>query len=214
VDDLEPSSASPYEFRSLLRGVPGRQCSPSSVDGTDAKLSEALDTERRKAFEAGRQDGMRAARAETDAAVADAIAQERTRVASALIGFREARERYFAAVEPEVVKLALAIAARVLHREVQLDPLLLESAVRVALEKLDDRSGVTLRVPTEQVPAWLTMFKAMDAADRPVVAGDASLHSGECLLETRMGSVDFGVVAQLEEIERGFFDLLSHRPTS
>jgi flagellar assembly protein FliH len=39
--------------------------------------------------------------------------------------FRGARERYFAEVEQEVVKLALAIAARVLHREAQMDPLLL-----------------------------------------------------------------------------------------
>ena len=36
--------------------------------------------------------------------------------------FRRERSRYFAGVEAEVVKLALAIAARVLHREAKLDP--------------------------------------------------------------------------------------------
>ena len=39
--------------------------------------------------------------------------------------FAESVLRYFAGVEAEVVKLALAIAARVLHREAKLDPLLL-----------------------------------------------------------------------------------------
>jgi flagellar biosynthesis/type III secretory pathway protein FliH len=29
---------------------------------------------------------------------------------------------------------------------------------------------------------------------------------GDCVIETRMGSVDLGIRAQLGEIERGFFD--------
>ena len=46
------------------------------------------------------------------------------------------RDRYLHAVEHEVVKLALAVAARILRREAQMDPLLLTGAVRVALGQL------------------------------------------------------------------------------
>jgi flagellar assembly protein FliH len=180
----------------------------------DAHLREAIDAERRKAFETGRQEGARTARSEADATMSAAIAQERARVTSSLSEFRDARERYFTAVEPEVVKLSLAIAARVLHREVLMDPLLLESAVRVALEKLDDRSNITLRVPADQVNGWQALLQPMEAANRTTIAGDSSLRPGQCHLETHMGSVDLGIAAQLEEIERGFFDLLNHRPVS
>ena len=41
--------------------------------------------------------------------------------------FRAERERYFARWRQEVVKLALAIAARVLHREAKIDPMLLQA---------------------------------------------------------------------------------------
>jgi flagellar assembly protein FliH len=41
---------------------------------------------------------------------------------------------------------------------------------------------------------------------------DERLQAGECVLETKLGTVELGVRAQLEEIERGFFDLLNHRP--
>jgi hypothetical protein len=37
------------------------------------------------------------------------------------------------------------------------------------------------------------------------------MNPGECVLEAHPGSVDLGVRAQLEEIERGFFDLLEQR---
>jgi len=37
--------------------------------------------------------------------------------------------------------------------------------------------------------------------------------AADCLLETEVGSTDFSVQAQLEEIEKGFFDLLAARPS-
>ncbi len=141
-----------------------------------------------------------------------AVARERQRLVDAVSQFHAMRERYFADVEQEVVKLALAIAGRVLHREAQLDPLLLAGVVRVALEKMADRSGVVLRVAGSEVEAWVRMFNATEEAERPRVAEDARLARGECVLETRMGTVELGIGVQLEEIEKGFFDLLNHRP--
>jgi flagellar assembly protein FliH len=140
------------------------------------------------------------------------VAAERARLVGAVAQFRAAREQYFAEVEQEVVKLALAIAARVLHREAQIDPLLLAGAVRVALEKMADRTGVVLHVAGPDVDAWEVAFAAVEASERPRVTGDARLERGECVLETKLGTVELGVSVQLEEIEKGFFDLLNHRP--
>jgi flagellar assembly protein FliH len=47
---------------------------------------------------------------------------------------------------------------------------------------------------------------------RPNVVGDPEVGPEECVLETKLGSADLGVRAQLAEIERGFFDLLEVRP--
>ena len=44
------------------------------------------------------------------------------------------------------MQLALSIARKILHREAQLDPLLLAGIVRVALEKIDGATEVVLRV--------------------------------------------------------------------
>jgi flagellar assembly protein FliH len=140
------------------------------------------------------------------------VARERQRLLGVVEEFAGARDRYFSDVEQEVVKLALAIAERVLHREAQMDPLLLSAAVRVALEKMADRSGVVLRTCPAEVGGWERMFRTTNAADRPIAVADERLQAGECVLETKLGTVELGVRAQLEEIERGFFDLLNHRP--
>ena len=74
--------------------------------------------------------------------------------ASCAKSFVQERSKYFAAVEAEVVKLALAIAARVLHREAKMDPLLLAASVRVALDKVAEDSTTVLRVPLDAVEMW------------------------------------------------------------
>jgi flagellar assembly protein FliH len=177
-----------------------------------ATVREAVDVSRREGFQEGEREGRRLARAEMEVEMHAALARERERIVAAVREFGAARRQYFAGVEQQVVKLALAIAARVLHREAQVDPLLLAGAVRVALEKLADRSGVVLRAVGPDVKGWERVFEAAEPSERPQVAEDARLKLGECVLETKMGTVELGVSVQLEEIEKGFFDLLNHRP--
>lgn len=136
---------------------------------------------------------------------------ERARVMRACEQFEKERSMYFAGVESEVVKLALAIAARILHREVKIDPLLLTAAVRIALERVADNSMTILRVPTADLVRWQGVFTAESSSEVQLI-GDDQLELGECVLETTVGRVELGVNAQLEEIEKGFFDLLQQRP--
>jgi len=133
----------------------------------------------------------------------------------ALKSFVEERDSYFTRVEHEVVQLALGIATRILHRESQIDPLLLSGAVRVALGQLSESTEACLRVPAAELAMWEEMLRLIPNLPlRPKVKGEEGFGPEECVLETRLGSVDLGVRAQLAEIERGFFDLLDQRPPS
>jgi flagellar assembly protein FliH len=160
------------------------------------------------------EDARRTARAETKAEAerefAERLAGERVSIAQLAEQFAKERSRYFAAVEVEVVKLSLAIAARVLHREAKMEPLILSGAVRVALEQIQGNGEAILHVPEVDVGVWQERFNVGATVLR--IVPDGHLQTGTCLLETPVGTVNFGLEAQLEEIERGFFDLLQHRP--
>src|SRR6266702_3901249 len=162
-------------------------------------------------MEAARREARAEAREEWEEELEERVAVERTRMLRACEAFGRERARYFAGVEAEVVKLALAIAARVLHREAKLDPLLLTGVVRVALEKVAEDSATVLRVPVAAIEMWTEIFVASPESSLQVV-GDERLAAGECVLDTNVGRVELGVSAQLEEIERGFFDLMQQRP--
>jgi len=139
------------------------------------------------------------------------IVKERQEVARVCERFAQERTRYFAEVEAEVVRLSLAIASHVLHRESVMDPLLLQGAVRVALEKVKGIETVRLHVPEVQVEAWRKILTVAHREDVGLL-GDKTLDTGECFLETSVGRVELGIKAQMEEIEKGFFDLLQRRP--
>lgn len=154
-------------------------------------------------------------RGKTDAeVVAEAKLQSvREEVSQSIKGFGEERDKYFRDVEQQVVRLALAIAAKILHREAQMDPLLLSGAVRVALGQLSETSQVRIRVPSAEMALWEEMLHLLPNLPlRPKVIGEENFADGDCVIETEVGTVDLGVRAQLAEIERGFFDLLEQRP--
>jgi flagellar assembly protein FliH len=192
-------------------GAEQPSASPSAEPAQAIPWEERLEEEARRGFEAGREQGFQAGlAAEREARGADTGSSEKLRseLASRLAeDFQRERSSYFEAVEQEVVKLALAVAARILRREAQMDPLLLTGAVRVALGQLSASTQVRLRVPAADLELWKdTMAHLPNLAVRPAVVAGDGMQPGDCRMETELGSVDLGVRTQLGEIERGFFD--------
>ena len=161
----------------------------------------------RSAFDAGRLQGRNEERQASQSLLAADRAAHLSHRSALLENFAREQERYLHLVEREVVELALAIAARILRREAQMDPLLLTGAVRVALGQLAEKTDVRLHVPEADADLWREAIAHLpNLAVRPEVITEPAWHLGECELETRLGTVDLGVRAQLGEIERGFFD--------
>jgi flagellar assembly protein FliH len=176
-----------------------------------AEFDRRLAEETRRAFEAGREKGRQeghSAEREAQAATQAAAEERRVRQAAELIeNFAQERDRYLRAVEHEVVELALAIAARILRREAQMDPLLLTGAVRVALGQLVGTTQVRLLVPSAELDLWSEAISLLpNLALKPAVLAGEGMRLGDCVIETELGTVDLGIRAQMGEIERGFFD--------
>jgi len=175
---------------------------------SDGAAAEAAAREA-QAHTLGRQEGLAEARTIFD----EQLGRERASLAAALAQFTRDRAAYFQTVEGEVVQLALSIARKILHREAQLDPLLLAGIVRVALEKIDGATGVVLRVNPENAPDWRRYLAIhLEPADLPEIVEDPAQPPDRCTLETSMGTAVIGLEVQLKEIEQGLMDLLAARP--
>jgi flagellar assembly protein FliH len=168
------------------------------------------------------REALAAAQEEAAEELAIALAEQRERlehehastIGAAISTFQQAQRGYFAEAEGAVVRLALSIAGRVLHREAQMDPLLLRGAVRVALEDAQQRGTCVLEVSADKAEAWGRWLSERGAQARVQIRAKDDVASGYCRVEIGSSAADLSVNTQLAEIERGFFDLLQNRPSA
>lgn len=193
-ENTSPGSSAATQFREVTK---------ADADSANAPIIV------QRAFEKGVAEGEARARV----AFEKALAEARSQISEALRQFTGQRESYFERVEFEVVHLALSIARKILHRESQIDPLLLAGVVRVALEGLNRETHSRLRANPDEIRFWRDYFtQATDIKPTPDLMGDPQLALGHCVLETELGSTHISFETQLKEIEQGFLDLLEHRP--
>lgn len=159
--------------------------------------------------------GHEAGQAESRAVFEQQAVKLREELSKALHDFSAERDTYFQRVEEQVVRLTLAIARKILHREAQVDPLLLTGILRVALEKIGSSTNVRLRAHPSDIQIWRDYF-AQKTENFPVpeLIGDSEIQAGQCILETEIGTTEIGLDTQLKEIEQGFLDLIAQRPGS
>jgi flagellar biosynthesis/type III secretory pathway protein FliH len=153
--------------------------------------------------------GLAAGESQAAARFQEELARERQRVADLLLDFQRQRADYYSKVEIELVHLALGIAAKILHRESQVDRMVVAGLVKVMLERFQQNTKVIVRVRPEDAEGWRHYFREHSSLQ---VVEDFALGPKACLLETELGVADMGLDAQLKEVEQGFFDLLAQRP--
>lgn len=121
------------------------------------------------------------------------------------------RQKFRAEAEKDTVKLAIAIARRVLYREIATDPEAILGLVMAAFQKLNSRETHRLRV-SQKDAALLEQNRArLELPPRVEIVPDASLAAGSAIFETSRGELDASVDTQLAEIDRGFADILRRR---
>ena len=124
----------------------------AEVEMTRAELQQALAN--------ARAEGAAAAKNELRAQTEAAAAGERERITGALDCFNRERKGYFARIESEVVRLSLSIAAKILHREAQVDPMLVAALVQIAVNQLKENTAVSIRVHPKAAARWRAHFES------------------------------------------------------
>jgi flagellar assembly protein FliH len=167
----------------------------SPAQAPAAGLSAAQE---REIFANGFAQGERAgaAAAQEQSAV---LAKELSRTLEDLM---QVRAEMIRQTERQMVQLALAVARRVVRREVSLDQDLLLAMMRVALDRLSDAASVTVRLHPAEHKAVTAAMAGRPFDGHVTVVADARVARGGCRVESDYGEIDAGVDAQIQEIAR------------
>jgi flagellar assembly protein FliH len=183
---------------------------PSAAPKPLEPSPEALERERqweqklREAHAAGLREGEAAGRAKATAEVQPVIEKMGRTIAE----ISSLRGRLRREAEADLVRLALAIARRILRRELAVDPDALHGLIMGALEKLQAQEICRARVSPSQVALLKKCLEQANAGGVEIVS-DPSREPGSVIFETERGGLDASVESQLREIDRGLADRLN-----
>jgi flagellar assembly protein FliH len=157
------------------------------------KVREARDTGRKEGESAGRQS----AHAEVQAVL--------QKLGLAIQETVDLRPRLRREAEADLVRLAVSIARRILHRELNTDPEAIGGLVKVGLEKLRMQEVTRVTVHPDHQAALKELLQHQGVA-HVELAADPAQDRGAVVFQTNRGSLDLSLETQLREIERGLTD--------
>jgi flagellar assembly protein FliH len=124
------------------------------------------------------------------------------RLAQTLEELSSMRDNMVRQTERELVQLSVAIARRILQREVSVDGELTAALAHIALERLGGATPATVRLHPDDYTV-VTSGQVTPLSGRHVeILPDPSVSRGGCLVESEFGFINASVDAQVDEIAR------------
>ncbi|MDR3563807.1 MAG: FliH/SctL family protein [Negativicutes bacterium] len=171
-----------------------------------AAATEQAERLKREAVEEGHRLGYNDGLAQ-----ANKVIEEATDRAKAIIDeAAEQSARMFRSSEQQMVEIALAVARKILNRELADYQMTVLPLVKAALDKVRDQDRITIRVSPQDVETVQMVKSDLQSSltrDGTItIATDDGLKSGDCVVETPYGAVDARIDSQLEIVETALRD--------
>jgi flagellar assembly protein FliH len=208
-------SVRPFAWRTVAlsgetldRRKPAADVRPAAADHAPspearaAEMHAIVERRAREAHEAGFREGEAAGRAQAQDELRSAI----ERLAASIGEIDRYRGQVLRHTEQDAVLLAIAIARRVLRRELTVDPAAIQGLVRAALERLQSQEGCRVRMHPDYVPALRASIEELGMGAKVEVIPDPAQEPGAAVFEMTRGNLDASIDSQLREIERGLAD--------
>ncbi|MBE3598025.1 MAG: hypothetical protein IMX02_04235 [Limnochordaceae bacterium] len=162
----------------------------------------------REGIEAGREQGRREGLEEVQARLQATLQALRSAVEEAV----RRRDEALRQADADVVKLALAVAERVIRREVSAGPQVTAAVLGSILQEMPQPAGrVVVRVHPDEHRLLTGM--QLDIPGRPGAlevtwVADPAVSPGGCRVETEMGSIDAGLETRLSGVAAAVMDVM------
>lgn len=206
----EPAVDEAMQFRAAIAGLEARLAAALRV--ADEREARALESGRKDGYESGHRDGSATMRAEAGVTLEGIRAEASERASAAAAQAVDLRRRLRQQMEADLVRLAIAVARRIIRRELSVDPDALLGIVKSAVERIAAREVLSIKVCPRDEPCVQARLADLHLPDRVQIIADSSLSWGSVVIETTRGQHDASVETQIEEIDRGLADLVG-RPS-
>ena len=131
-------------------------------------------------------------------------------IKEALVQLNAIRKEAYLQIEKEVVELALAIAQKIICREIATDKETVVCVAKEALAKVDDPGKIKIKMNPSDLQfineTKYQLTSLIDDVNNISFEAEANIQSGGCIIETEVGEIDARIEKQLQAVKESFLD--------
>ena len=165
-------------------------------------------------YRAGYQQGLEEGTAAVRQEMANTIGQSVRQAEKLLVQAEKERSSIVLSADRLIIDLALAVAGKIIAREVEENPLVILPIVKEALEKVRDQAQLVVRINPAHYPLLLEarsdLQRMIGGQQSITILSDQSLGEADCVLETGNGTVDAHLDTQMTLLRRRLEELVAH----
>jgi flagellar assembly protein FliH len=165
---------------------------------------------KKQAAEEGRQAALKAVEASLRSRAEEQLQSVLHALGQAAAEIGRSREAWQKQWEEQAIRLAVAIAERIIRREVSAHPEITLDLLRETLQMAAGSQQLTIRLHPQdceilgaQAESLAKRFSGLAAVE---IVADATLTSGGCRIETAQGNIDAALETQLQRIAQELTD--------
>ncbi len=173
-------------------------------DAAEKAIAEAFD----RGFEAGKSEASKTLQEEYEGKLREAVGD----FASMVRGFESEVAQREQDLDRAIVTLSLAIARRVVAREIEIDEHAVLDRSREAIRKIIGVEKIKIHInpaDEEYIREHRNELSAYaDSVKEIVIESDSKVERGGCIIESELGNIDARVSTQFELIEEALLGLI------
>lgn len=127
---------------------------------------------------------------------------------TAIDGLKTARDEVIQSAESQLIDLSMAVAEKVLQKQIEVDPSVIKSVVEDTFNKISGSDRITFKIN----PADTAVFNEFQTyvesrligVEKITIQQDGTIDQGGCIIETDLGFVDVTIREKLNIIAQTF----------
>lgn len=188
------------------------RCLSEAAIQADKLKQQAYEIGYQEGFAAGQQEGLQAGSQEAESTMQQLLIDAENKARHIIACADQEYKESIISAERQIVELALAIAGKVLARELEENPMVILPIVKAALAKVCDQEQIVVRVSPEDfelvIHAKRDLQIMVGRENALSIISDHTVNCGGCVIDTPYGTVDARLDTQFDAVKKALQEVM------
>lgn len=189
-----------------------RECIEKAAAEAEEIKRQAYEAGHQEGYQEGYSEGIRSGKSQAENEMRQEINVAHEKAEKILNRANQKYKESIVEAEQEIIRISLAVAKKILAREIEYNPMVVLPIVKAAIEKVRDQQQVVVRVNPDDfelvTQAKRDLQRILGRENAISIVDDHTIDPGGCIVDTPYGTVDASIDSQFAAIESAILEIM------